>query len=693
MNRRRAGFLVFVALLAVPLGRMPAGQQPSTAPTFRTGVEYVEVDAIVTDQRGQFVRNLTRDDFQVFEDGKRQNITNFTLVDIPIERASRPLFATAPLEPDVYTNERAFDGRVYVVVLDDLHVTAARSARVRQSVSEFIERSFGANDLMAIIYTGGRSQDAQEFTSNKRLLLASVNKFLGRKLNSATLNRNDEYFRQQAAPAELRDIRDPDDMQRAFNARSMLSTMQQVAEWFGGVRGRRKTMVLVSEGIDYDIYDVFRRVNEPSSFASGIVSDIREAISATTRANVSIYAVDPRGLAAPGDDTITVQSFADSDAPGSGIGPRAVANELRLSQDSLRTLSDETGGFAAVNRNDLAGAFDRIVRDNSSYYVLAYYPPSDKRDGKFHRIEVKTTRPGLNVRSRRGYASPKGKAAAPARNSNVSPELLAAVNSPLQVSGLTIKAFAAPVKGTSPNASVLVGAELRGRDLSLEPNTRVELSFLAVDSKGKIWGGKNDGIAMNLRPETRTRVEQSGVRVLNRVDLPPGRYQLRIAARDAAKQTVGSVIYDLDIPDFYKLPFTISGLVVTSLGSGAMLTAKADDQLKAVLPTPPIAQRTFAQNDELAIFAEIYDNAGGAAHKVDIVTTVRTDDGRVLYKNEELRDSSELQGAKGGYGYTARVPLSEIPPGTYVLSVEGKSRAGNDVGAGRQIQFDVVARR
>src|SRR5262249_48164854 len=150
---------------------------------------------------------------------------------------------------------------------------------------------------------------------------------------------------------------------------------------------------------------------------------------------------------------------------------------------------------------------------------------------------------------------------------------------------------------------------------------------------------------------------------LNRVDLPPGRYQLRVAARDATKATVGSIVYDLEVPDFYKEKIGMSGLAVTSLGGAAMMTARPDDVMRHVLPAPPVAARAFAQNDELALFTEVYDNSGNAPHKVDIVTSVLTDEGRVMYKNEEVRDSSELQGAKGGYGYTTRVPLSDIAPG------------------------------
>jgi hypothetical protein len=237
---------------------------------------------------------------------------------------------------------------------------------------------------------------------------------------------------------------------------------------------------------------------------------------------------------------------------------------------------------------------------------------------------------------------------------------------------------------------VLVGVELLGRDLTLEANNKVEVSFLAVDAKGKIWSPRNDKLTMNLRPETKARVEQTGFRLLNRMELPSGRYQVRVAARDVAKATLGSIIYDLEVPDFYKQPLGVSGLTMTSLAGAAMLTAQADEQLKTVLPAPPIGQRIFSQSDEIALFAEVYDNTGGSPHKVDIVTTVTADEGTVLYKNEETRDSSELQGSKGGYGYTARIPLGELRPGSYVLRVEGRSRLGQGQTAARDVQFRIV---
>src|SRR5712691_7203628 len=192
-----------LAALLVVLGGSALSSQSATptgsqTPTFRVNVEFVEVDAVVTDRDGQFVRGLTKDDFQIFEDGKPQSISTFSIVDIPVERLQRPLYASNPIEPDVKSNERPFDGRIYVIVVDDLHTYFGRTPRVRAAARQFIQQHLGANDLMAVVHTAGPSDASQEFTSNKRLLLAAVDRTFGRKLDSATLTKTEEYFRTQS---------------------------------------------------------------------------------------------------------------------------------------------------------------------------------------------------------------------------------------------------------------------------------------------------------------------------------------------------------------------------------------------------------------------------------------------------------------------------------------------------------------
>jgi len=689
---RLAALFVLCAGTALTAGQNPPPAPQNQQPTFKLRVDYVEVDIVVTDRQGNVVRNLKKEDFQVLEDGKSQTISAFTMVDIPIERADRPLFASAPIEPDVKTNERPFDGRVYVMVIDDLHTRFGRSVRVKAAAKQFIERRLGANDLMAVVHTAGRDDANQEFTSNKKLLLAAVDKTQGRGLDSATANRTNEYnrtrdFRQAGDP-----LNDPEDAERAFHARTTLDTLRNVAEWFASVRGRRKSILFVSEGINYDITDIIPGSGSNHLGASTVIDATRDAIAAATRSNVSIYGIDPRGLTDLGDESIEIQAYPDDTTLG--VSGTSLQNELRLSQDSLRTLSEETGGFAVVNKNDFASAFDRIVSDNSSYYVLAYYPP-DPRPGRQHRIQVRLTRPGLTVRARKGYVTPKKvEASTTAAKGPTAPEVREALDSPLPVSGLTMRVFAAPFKGTAPNASVLLGVELNGRDLQLTPTDRIQLSYFAIDQNGKVKGGSTDSMTMtNLRPETKTRIEQTGMRMLNRLDLPPGRYQLRVAAHDSAGGNVGSVLYDLDVPDFQKAPFSVSGLVLTSASGAALPTIRPDEQLRQVLPGPPVAIRAFPASDEIRLFAEVYDNAGSVPHKVDITTTITTDEGKVMLKTEETRDSSDLGGQRGGYGYTTQIPLKDLAPGRYVLKVEGRSRLKDVAPAAREVLITLTAPR
>ena len=680
---------LFILTAGATLG---AGQtQPPVPqpPTFKVEVDYVEVDALVTDQRGTFVRDLKKEDFQVLEDGKPQTITTFSIIDIPTERANRPLFASQPIEPDVKTNAQPFDGRIYVMVLDDLHTTFGRSQRVKAAARQFIERHLGANDLMAVVHTSGPTDASQEFTGSKRLLLAAADRVMGRKVASSTVTRTEEYYRQQNLGMRQAGspVNDPEEAERGFNARSSLRELKEVADWFGNVRGRRKTILFVSEGIDYDITDVFNNRS-----ASMILDETRDTIAAATKSNVSIYGIDPRGLTSLGDESIEVQSFPDDTSLG--IGQSSFQKEIQLSQDSLRVLSEETGGFAVVNKNDFSTAYDRIVRDNSSYYVLAYYPPNPKRDGRFHRIDVRVTRPGLTVaRARRGYANPRGKAPVPtaaSASNQPSAEVRDALNSPLPVSGVTMHVFAAPFKGTQSSASVLVGAEIRGRDLKLDANDKLEISYVAVDPRGKVRGGSNHSLTMNFRPERKALIEQTGLRVLSRVEIPPGRYQLRFAARDVGTGSVGSVLYDLEVPDFYKGALVMSGLALTSTAIADQFTAQPDEQLRTVLPGSPGGLRTFSQDDEIVLFAEVYDNEAASPHKVDITSTVTSDEGKVMYKTDEERSSADLLGKRGGYGYMAQIPIKDLPPGLYVLKVEARSRLGQGATAGRELQFTVV---
>jgi len=424
-----------------------------------------------------------------------------------------------------------------------------------------------------------------------------------------------------------------------------------------------------------------------------VMTYTQDAIAAATRANVAIYGVDARGLGAGADDLIEVQDLPTD--PSLNLGTTAFYNEVRMGQDSLRVLSDETGGFAVVNSNDFNGGFERIVTDNSAYYLLGYYSNNERRDGKYRKIEVKVRQPGLSVRARKGYVAARGRADNDKGDGKTAPELRSALLSPLPMSGLPLALGAAVFKGGDKKGAVVLSTLVAAGDLPLTEsagtfNNKLEVIVSATDYAGKSYPGDRSTLTLGLKPDSVPRLRAGGFRLLNQIDLPPGRYQLRVAVLEENSKRAGSVVYDLEVPDFTKEKLAISGLALTSASSSFTPTARSKDPLAKMLPGPMTTYRSFVAGDELAFFVEVYDNTGKQPHKVDIEATLKAEGGQTVFQTREERDSSELAGGPGGYGFSARVPLKDVAPGLYVLRVQGKSRAGDQPEAARETVIRVL---
>jgi hypothetical protein len=310
-------------------------------------------------------------------------------------------------------------------------------------------------------------------------------------------------------------------------------------------------------------------------------------------------------------------------------------------------------------------------------------------------------KPGRRVRARRGYVAPsasKKESPSPAP-AGTSAELRDAMDSPIPISGLTLTAFAAPFKGDGNKVSIAMAIEVDGRGLTFKQtpqglfNDDLELTLFAADTKdGKIKDGVRDVIKLDLKPETHAAVTQGAFRIIRRIQVLPGKYHVRVGARETGAGKTGTVIFELEVPDYSKTPLNMSGVAIASAWSSRMPTAVPDpkaNEFKDVLPAPPSASREFPKGDTLSIFAEIYDNEIKTAHRVDITATILADDGKVLLSKADERRSEELQGAAGGYGYTAQFALNALTPGRYVLRLSAKSRLGNSEAVTREVEFRV----
>jgi len=669
-----------------PKPQQPASQQPPI--TFTTNVNAVQVDAIVIDKMGRFVSDLRADEFEVLEDGKPQTVSGFSMVNVATNRDLPPVQAGRPIQVDTQSNDRGFDGRLYLIVLDDLHITALRSNAARVIAKQFIEKNVAPGDLAAVITTSGARSAAQGFTSNRALLLQVVQRCVGRKVISPALaglsmDGTPEAANPEAAKPE-----------RMFNARSSLETLSQMAAYAATVRNRRKAMVLIGEGIDYQF-------GSQDDESRELRDQYRSFVGAANRANLIVYSFDPRVYTQGGDDMVDVASTppGDMEAGQEKLKTTALQDTLRASQDNLRALSVETGGFAVVASRGFLGAFDRIKVENSNYYMLGYTPTNQAQDGKYREIEVRVKRTGLVVQARKGYtALSSSRLAAPLSvdaKSGTSAVLRNALVSPLPVTGFTIRAAAIPFQGTTAKASVLVLVQASGRDLLFAPSggdklmDSVELAIVAVDVNGKTAGGERVLVDMPLSPRMQKFVAQTGMVFQVRLDVPPGSYQLRIAGRDMGSGTVGSVLYDLDVPDFFGTPLSMSGIVLSGEEAGMVPSPKPDAMLDKLLPGTPVTQRVFSTTDIITALAEVYDNQRGQAHTVYIATSVAAEDGRVLYREEASRPTAELKGARGAFGHTVKIPLRDLGVGSFVLKIEARSSLGTTTVVSRELPFRI----
>jgi VWFA-related protein len=690
-------------------------------PTFKVSVNVVDVDVTVTDAQGDFVTGLTANDFEVFEDGKPQTIQTFSYIELPRLRPSSFAFAGRPVTSDVRSNRDVASGRVYIIVLDDLNVAPLRTAIVRRHARDFIEKHFSASDLAAVVSTSGRKDAGQEFTSDPALLLRAIDNFFGQRLQSAEVQRIDNYYQTQllsgldqktqdgtSVPNLLTQIQsfDPSNLERGQRAVGVLQTMRSLAEFLEGVRGRRKALLWFSEGIDYPMAEAFS-----SQSGNEILQATRDAVNAAARANVNVFALDPRGLIGMTTDFIDMTRTGGPDYAGTDptkpagtpfSGVQALLGEMRLTQDSLRMLADGTGGFAAVDTNSFADAFDRIIEANSRYYLLGYTPPSHPRDGRFHRIEVSVKRPGLKAMARRGYPSPSGKTVDERRQealerwrrdrraggaNDTSAELRAALNSPVQQPGLTLSAQAVPFKGVAKDGSVAVAVELQGSELELAPQANglfadsIEVSFFALNDDGRAQRGTRAALNLAIRPDTYQHVKTHGVRLNSRTTMASGRYQLRVGARNPVSGRIGTVFYDILVPDFAGQPLSLSGLLLSALpmpGAPEIFTPQRDAVAEKLLGGAPTSRREFARAETLAWLTEIYDNARQPT-QFDVSARLIDENGREVFVTREVLGNGAGGASKWTtFAYTGRVPLKDIAPGRYLLRIEARDRASKN---------------
>jgi VWFA-related protein len=381
---------------------LQAQRAPQTPPTFRTEANHVRVEVFAT-RGGVPVTDLRREEIELLEDGVRQDIDEFERVAIPARGAAAGEIRGAPsglAAPAVFAdNPRA---RVFVVFLDGNHVDLSGSHRVREPLIAALDRLIGPDDQLAVM-TPDMPAQALTFTTGTTTLAGELARHWdrGRRDNRGGTG-SDE--RDCEAGLSLQP-----EVAEALIARrreqQTVAALEDLSFHLRGVRDGRTAIVLVTEGW---------KASRPGGAAGCGVDPsfdgeqaLRRVIGAANRANASFYPVDPRGL------PVFDQSITRPLTPGPGVPlagfplarrPDADADLFHARRQTLQGLADGTDGVAALDSNDLVASFQRIVTDLSAYYLVGYASTA-RPDGAFHAISVRTSRPGVQVRTRRGYVA------------------------------------------------------------------------------------------------------------------------------------------------------------------------------------------------------------------------------------------------------------------------------------------------
>jgi VWFA-related protein len=425
MSLKQNGFWSIVLTAAVAVGLSAQGQPPAPAPapqqepTFRVMIDAVTMDAIVKDDNGRFVPDLTKDNFEIYEDGVKQEIVSMNV--ITGGRVVNLLEAPPPAAPEgvILPPRRVVNdtsGRIFLFFVDDLHLQFAATGRVKSLFEKISKELVHDGDLFGVV-SSGPSSISIDMTYDKKRLAEAAKKIHGDGLKPSEIIQRGTGFE---GIQELR-----------HRSHVAFSTMLDALTNLEKVQNRRKALVWVSEGYDFNPFQEARyglreesspflqnqsnrmwnerkdddgnttqeldsllqqqKQNETFSDAD-LAMDLGEVTRAANRANTTIYTIDPRGLVAG----------TDIDEP---VDPMEWSNYVRKSQDTMRVLAEDTGGLAVVNNNDFDRALKRIDADTSDYYVLGYYSNNADPLKRRFRIEVKAVKDGkeLSVNSRTEY--------------------------------------------------------------------------------------------------------------------------------------------------------------------------------------------------------------------------------------------------------------------------------------------------
>ncbi len=704
----------------------PSQPQSTPSPQTRADVvrittNLVQVDVTVVDHNGQPVRDLKPEEFDVTEDGRPQKITNLSFTSTPVAQPSAPTVARAPKPakgvapdppPPPVTLRRDQVRRAMALVVDDLGLSFESSRLVREALKKFVDEQMQPGDLVAIIRTGAGMGALQQFTADKRLLYAAIER-VRYNLNSRGLNAfapiggetrvvvgeaNGRSGSGGNGPGNTNDSPGSQMIDSLLKLKTPGSEATQYRDDIFSVgtlgainfilRGLRelpgrKSIILFSDG--------FRMYDEDQG-TRRILDSMNRLVDMANRASVVIHTVDARGLQTLG--LTAADNLAGPLAPGKSDPPQGawlqgIASDLQqrrsdffANQQGLGFLSQQTGGMFIRNTNDIEGSINRVLNSDKGYYLLGYRPDESTFNDKgrrtgFHHIEVKVKRPGLTVRTRAGFYGFSDEDTRRPAYRNAAEHLYAALASPFASGDIRIRMSS--VFGYDPERSSFTESILHidARDLTFnkQPDGTFKASFAIVTAtfgdNGNLVDQAERAYSIAVEEAKLERTYRTGLIYI--VTLPvkkPGAYQLRMAVRDSTSAHVGSANQFIEVPDIRKKRLTLSGIILSAsaapaTGNTSVSPGPEDHALSSQ------AIRKFQHRQTMTYGYYIYNAKLDSSRQPHLETQVRVfRDGKLVYTGKTR--PFEPAGQTDMRQIVARGEImlgTDLPAGEYVLQI------------------------
>jgi VWFA-related protein len=630
MPGRGRGLVGLCAALLIAATCVAQAQQ--RPPVFRAGVDFVQLDVVVTGKDGRPVTDLRPEDFVITEQGRPQTISAFEAVSIPSVRRTEEEATGGRLVVDVVSNARAVDARQWVLVLDDLHLLETNIVPTQRVVREFL-LSMPPEDSVAVVFTG-RSDLSIDFTSDLGRLLQVVGRFRD-ALGFAPDATNGQPWRD-----------------RARLAGATASVLSNIGKSLIDSRYPRKAIVYVGDGMAYGRQDIHfaSRNDRPSEVMAirDVFTQLDLMMAGLTRAGVPLYTLDPRGVV-----------HCNSVRGPCGDPPWG---NIRRQVTMLQEFAENTGGRAFVNQSDTLGAVRQLIEDNNHYYLLGYHSTTARKPGSFQEVRVRVNRPGVQVRARAGYIVPSAAAAeAPAPGQALSKVLTSAT----LATGLDVRATASVVAVAERGLTVAVTTEVtypvsgRAREDGAV-NDEIEFAVVALDHDGRVRGESRRTFQFTARPGA----GPVSLMINDMLDLPGEPVVLRLGIISRATDMQGSV----HVPVMAAAPdrgdILLGGIVIGR--AEAPRPAAVLGTLPAeVVPIQPVTERTFASSDTLRVWVPLFWRDDATVVPV-VVLRVRGD-GEVVTERVATVPPAGLTRGVATTGASTDLPLSSLAPGRYRL--------------------------